>query len=117
MAGATEVQQTLQRIAARKGVLGVIITTFEGAPIMSTFDDERTALYASKVAPLVQTSRAALQDLDAQASQRDRCCCCDLNDLTFLRLWSKKHEIIIAPDRDFLLVTVQDPSSNTAGNA
>ncbi|XP_004349865.1 hypothetical protein CAOG_01345 [Capsaspora owczarzaki ATCC 30864] len=105
MAGATEVQQTLQRIAARKGVLGVIITTFEGAPIMSTFDDERTALYASKVAPLVQTSRAALQDLDAQ------------NDLTFLRLWSKKHEIIIAPDRDFLLVTVQDPSSNTAGNA
>jgi hypothetical protein len=32
------------------------------------------------------------------------------NDLTFLRIRSKKHEIMVAPDKDFLLVVIQDPT-------
>lgn len=34
----------------------------------------------------------------------------DKNDLTFLRIRSKKHEIMVAPDKDFLLVVIQDPT-------
>ena len=30
------------------------------------------------------------------------------NDLTFMRLRTKKHEIMVAPDRDYLLLVVQN---------
>ena len=30
------------------------------------------------------------------------------NDLTFLRVRSKKHEIIVAPERDYLLIVIQN---------
>ena len=33
------------------------------------------------------------------------------NDLTFLRVRTKKHEIMIAPDKDFILVVVQNPNT------
>jgi dynein light chain roadblock-type len=32
------------------------------------------------------------------------------NDLTFVRIRSKKHEIMIAPDNGFILIVVQNPS-------
>jgi len=31
------------------------------------------------------------------------------NDLTFLRIRSKKHEIMVAPDKEFILIVVQNP--------
>ena len=33
------------------------------------------------------------------------------NDLTFLRIRTKKHEMMVAPEKDFLLIVVQDPNS------
>ena len=30
------------------------------------------------------------------------------NDLTFMRLRTRKHEIMVAPDRDYLLIVVQN---------
>lgn len=32
------------------------------------------------------------------------------NDLTFLRIRSKKHEIMVAPDKDFILIVIQNPT-------
>ena len=32
------------------------------------------------------------------------------NDLTFLRVRSKKHEIMVAPDKDYLLIIIQNPN-------
>ena len=34
------------------------------------------------------------------------------NDLTFMRLRTKKHEIMVAPDRDYLLLVVQNTHDN-----
>ena len=34
------------------------------------------------------------------------------NDLTFLRIRTKKHEIMIAPEKEFTLVVVQNPNSD-----
>jgi len=39
------------------------------------------------------------------------CSCAVQNDLTFLRLRSKKHEIMVAPDKDYLLIIIQDPNN------
>ena len=32
------------------------------------------------------------------------------NDLTFLRVRSKKHEIMIAPQEDYILFVIQNPN-------
>ncbi|CAI9542649.1 unnamed protein product [Staurois parvus] len=48
--------------------------------------------------PLVMKARCSLRDIDPQ------------NDLTFLRVRSKKNEIMIAPDKDYMLVVIQQPS-------
>lgn len=31
------------------------------------------------------------------------------NDLTYIRLRSKKHEIMVAPDKDYIMAVVQTP--------
>ena len=32
------------------------------------------------------------------------------NDLTFLRIRSKKHEIMVSPDKDYSLIVIQNPN-------
>lgn len=34
------------------------------------------------------------------------------NDLSFLRLKSKLNEILVAPDKDFLLIVIQGPKGD-----
>lgn len=99
----SEVEATLDRIKSHPGVEGVIIVNADGIPIRPSkgMDDELTHKYAANVAQLAAKARSVIRDLDPQ------------NDLTFLRIRSKKHEIMIAPDKDYLLVVIQDP---TVGN-
>jgi len=96
----SEVEETLERIKAHKGVEGVIIVNSDGIPIRPSkgMDDELTNKYASNIAQLASKARSVIRDLDPQ------------NDLTFLRIRSKKHEIMVAPDKEFLLVVIQDPT-------
>jgi dynein light chain roadblock-type len=61
-------------------------------------DDELTHKYAANISQLASKARSVIRDLDPT------------NDLTFLRIRSKKHEIMVAPDKDFLLIVIQDPS-------
>lgn len=37
------------------------------------------------------------------------------NDLTFLRVRSKKYEIMIAPDKEYLLIVIQNPAADDGG--
>jgi len=96
----SEVEETLERIKSHKGVEGVIIVNADGIPIRPAkgMDDELTHKYAANISQLAAKARSVIRDLDPQ------------NDLTFLRIRSKKHEIMVAPDKDFLLVVIQDPT-------
>ena len=38
--------------------------------------------------------------------------CTVQNDLTFLRVRSRKHEILVAPDKDYILIIIQDPNAD-----
>jgi dynein light chain roadblock-type len=78
----------------------VMVINADGVPIKpsANMDDDQTNKYSSNLSQLVAKARSVIRDLDPQ------------NDLTFLRLRSKKHEIMVAPDKEFLLVVVQDPS-------
>lgn len=71
---------------------------------------------------LVRASFAAVIVSSVAAAH---CCClppCSLrllallqNDLVFLRVRSKKHEIMIAPDREYVLVVIQNPAAGEDG--
>ncbi|KAL7295730.1 hypothetical protein TKK_0011075 [Trichogramma kaykai] len=68
-----------------------------GIPIKSTMDNATTIQYAGLISQLSDKARSIIRDLDPT------------NDLTFLRLRSKKHEIMVAPDKEFILIVVQNP--------
>lgn len=61
-------------------------------------DNSSTGQYSSLIHQLVMTARSTVRDMDPQ------------NDLTFLRVRSKKNEIMIAPEKDYFLIVIQNPS-------
>ncbi|KAJ1920415.1 hypothetical protein IWQ60_007002 [Tieghemiomyces parasiticus] len=84
----SELDETIQRLVAKKGVKGVIVLAKEGsAVIRSTVDEDLAAKYAKLIGNLVDTARSTVHTLD------------DQNDLTFLRVRTKKHEVMISPGR------------------
>ncbi|KAI9323340.1 hypothetical protein BX666DRAFT_1848065 [Dichotomocladium elegans] len=97
---AAEVDETLKRLSSRKGVKAVVILNSEGQAIRSTLDEAMTKQYGQLISTLVQQARTTVTTLD------------DQNDITFMRVRTKKHEIMIAPDRDYLLIVVQNPQES-----
>mmetsp|Transcript_7449 Transcript_7449/g.18007 ORF Transcript_7449/g.18007 Transcript_7449/m.18007 type:complete len:101 (+) Transcript_7449:231-533(+) len=98
----SEVEETLNRIKTHKGVSGIVIVNAEGVPIRSTLDLKFTLQYSSLISQLTAKARSVVRDLDPT------------NDLTFLRIRSRKHEIMVAPDKEYLLIVVQDPNADQA---
>ncbi|XP_017784071.1 PREDICTED: dynein light chain roadblock-type 2-like [Nicrophorus vespilloides] len=80
-----------------EGVVGIIVINSEGIPIKSTLDNTITVQYAGLISSLAEKSRSVVRDLDPS------------NDLLFIRIRSKKHEIMVAPDKEFILLVVQTP--------
>ena len=62
-----------------------MIVNSEGIPIRSNLDNDQKVNYASLITQLTAKARSVVRDLDAT------------NDLTFLRVRTKKDEILIAP--------------------
>lgn len=83
-----EVEETMKRIQSHKGVVGTIVVNSEGIPIKTTLDNTTTVQYAGLISSLADKARSVVRDLDPS------------NDLTFLRIRSKKHEIMVAPTRN-----------------
>ncbi|XP_056138486.1 dynein light chain roadblock-type 2-like [Lampris incognitus] len=95
---AVEAEETLKRIKTHRGVIGTIVVNAEGIPIRTTFDNSTTVQYAGLLQQLTMKARSTIRDIDPQ------------NDLTFLRIRSRKHEIMVAPENEFLLIVIQNPS-------
>ncbi|EDO28944.1 predicted protein [Nematostella vectensis] len=92
---ASSVENILKRIQSHKGVIGSIVVNSEGTPIRSDLDNSTTLLYASNCHHLAKLARSTVRDIDPQ------------NDLSILRVKSRKYEIIIAPYEEYMLIVVQ----------
>ncbi|XP_013005708.1 dynein light chain roadblock-type 1 isoform X2 [Cavia porcellus] len=84
-----EVEETLKRLQSQKGVQGIIVVNTEGIPIKSTMDNPTTTQYANLMHNFILKARSTVREIDPQ------------NDLTFLRIRSKKNEIMVAPGREY----------------
>lgn len=85
------------RIKTHKGVKGIIIANYSGISIKSSMSENETHRYASLISMLTSNARSTVKELDAQ------------NDLVFLRIRSRKYEIMVAPDQDYMLIVIQNP--------
>ncbi|ESO02435.1 hypothetical protein HELRODRAFT_66301, partial [Helobdella robusta] len=93
----SEGEEILKRIQNYKGVTGLLIVNKEGVPIRTTLDNSTSVQYAGHLRSLAAQAQHCVRDIDPQ------------NDLTFFRIRSKKYEVMVAPDSEYLLVVMQNP--------
>jgi dynein light chain roadblock-type len=96
---ASEVEETMTRIRSHKGVEGVVIMTREGAIIQSSLSADQSKQHAALISSLTEKASLLIQTLDPD------------DDLNFLRIRSKKKEIMVAPDNGFLMMVIQNPNA------
>ena len=73
--------------------------TADGISIKSTLGEDDTENYCALVSQLAMKAGGMIRILD------------ESDELAFLRVRSKKHEIMIAPDKDFILIVIQNPNA------
>uniref|UniRef100_A0A6V2BJY4 Dynein light chain roadblock n=1 Tax=Ditylum brightwellii TaxID=49249 RepID=A0A6V2BJY4_9STRA len=95
----SEVEETMSRIRSHKGVEGVIIMNKEGSTIQSTLSEEQTLIHSALLSQLATKASSLVETIDMN------------DELTFLRIRSRNREIMIAPDKEFLLVVIQNPNA------
>uniref|UniRef100_A0A7E4ZU00 Dynein light chain roadblock n=1 Tax=Panagrellus redivivus TaxID=6233 RepID=A0A7E4ZU00_PANRE len=94
-----DVEETVKRMQSQKGVTGVVIMDSLGRAIRSTLNDEETVKHTSLLRQLCDKAKSVTKELDSS------------NDVHFLRLKTSKNEIMVAPDRDYMVVVIYDKSS------
>jgi dynein light chain roadblock-type len=93
-----------------QGVLGTIVVNEDGEAVRATtvcdasgvpLEDQNAVVkkYASLVPQLASMARNMVRDLDPQ------------NDLRFLRVRSRDHEMMVHSDPEFTLIVIQNPSA------
>merc|ERR1712117_337293 len=88
-------EETIKRIQENRGVHGVVLINNEGIPLKTTMDNSTTVQYGGLVSHLANKAKSIVRDLDPT------------NELTFLRVKSLKHEVLVAPDDSFVIIVLQ----------
>ena len=76
-----------------------------GLAIRSPFGEDVSQQYCEMFSELCIAARNSVRTLDPE------------NDLTFMRVRSHKHEIMVAPAKDYVLLVVQNPNVDEAGRS
>ena len=95
-----KIEETLNRINTHKGVKGIIIANAKGIAIKSTMSQNDTIDYGSLITQFTTKAQLTIKTLHPE------------EDITFIRIRSKKHEIMIAPDKEYSLIVLQNPSND-----
>ncbi|KDQ18773.1 hypothetical protein BOTBODRAFT_103378 [Botryobasidium botryosum FD-172 SS1] len=113
-----EIESTLVRLSSHRNVRGVMVLAREGGLVRHTgtiFEGEQGKKYAASVKKIVDCCSEGLEDgratlsfflsgalLDSMVLAQD--------ELRFMRIRTKKHEVLITPDKRYILVVLQDPA-------
>ena len=90
-----EFEERFEELIRNKNVIGaMIITSDEGKTIRTSMDNNSTANYANFAYKLMSTTKELLHESD------------NSNDVKFFRLTTKKHEIMMSPDGQYILLII-----------
>ncbi|OMJ69865.1 hypothetical protein SteCoe_32302 [Stentor coeruleus] len=96
----SQVDEVIERIKSHYSeVKGIIICNYSGVSVKSTMTAQETTKYSRLISALTERARSMIREFDCT------------NDLIFLRVRTKKNEVMIAPDNDYLLIVVQHLTS------
>ncbi|TNJ27246.1 Roadblock-related dynein light chain [Giardia muris] len=94
---ASELDETIKRISTRRGVEGIVIINSDGIPIRTSLDEEQATIYAGICSQLVMKGRALINAIDPS------------DELRLLRFRSRKYELLLAPDKGYVMIVIQNP--------
>lgn len=97
-----EVRDVLKRIEDHQNVVGVIIAYRDGQALHSTLDAMETSYYIQHCTALTAIARSTIRETDPT------------DDIQFFRIRTKKYEIMLAPEHDYLLIVLQN-TTKTVG--
>ncbi|KAF8139204.1 hypothetical protein K438DRAFT_1880477 [Mycena galopus ATCC 62051] len=103
-----ELEQTLALLSSHRAVLGYILLG-RGHPVSIVrhagvvFEGDQGKKYAGAITRIVESVQAGLEEVHTGDG--------DADDLRFLRIRTKRHEIMISPDDRYLLAVLHDPST------
>lgn len=99
-----ELEETVSRLSAHKGVEAVLMLNRDGDILVSSGSkdnqehaDSTPTKKAKLIKQLIETATKFIQCLDPN------------DDLSFVQLRSKQHEVMLAPHNDYVLAVLQDP--------
>ncbi|KAI0752236.1 hypothetical protein BC629DRAFT_1297199 [Irpex lacteus] len=100
LATSPELEQTLVSLTSHRSVLGYMLLS-RGQPATMIrhsgviFEGEKGKKYANAISRIVDSVQAGLED----------------DEVKFMRIRTKRHEIMISPDGRYLLAVLHDPTS------
>ncbi|KAJ7577543.1 hypothetical protein C8J56DRAFT_798853 [Mycena floridula] len=103
-----ELEQTLSMLSAHRSVLGYMLLS-RGFPVSIIrhsgviFDGEQGRKYAGAIGKMVEGVQSGLEEVRGSDSDSD--------DIRFLRIRTRRHEIMISPDDRYLLAVLHDPAT------
>lgn len=90
-----EVETTVSRLSAHKGVQAVMILSDKGEIVHSTFPPELEVEQAKILVKIKRLSSSLFHDTEEEVS--------------FIRIRTQQHELLVAPNNEYLLVVLHNP--------
>ncbi|KAL5477018.1 NAA38_2 [Sanghuangporus weigelae] len=103
-----ELEQTLSMLSSHRTVLGYLLLS-RTAPVKIirhsgvVFEGEQGRRYAAVVSKIVEAVHSGLESVGVDGA--------DADELRFMRIRTKRHELMISPDERYLLAVLHDPQS------
>ncbi|KAI9462748.1 hypothetical protein F5148DRAFT_211094 [Russula earlei] len=103
-----ELEQTLALLSSHRSVLGYLLLS-RGQPVSIirhsgvVFEGEHGRKYASAIGKIIEGVQSALEEVSGDVNEGD--------DVRFMRIRTKRHEIMISPDKRYLLAVLHDPTT------
>ena len=88
----------MNRINTHMGVIGVIVVNKKGVAIKSTMRQDDTINNGALITTFMAKAQNTIKSLHPE------------EDITFIKIRSAMYEIMIAPDREFTMIVLQDPT-------
>ncbi|KAF9039100.1 hypothetical protein BJ165DRAFT_1416503 [Panaeolus papilionaceus] len=111
-----ELDQTLAMLSSHRSVLGYLLITRGSHPSIIrhsgvVFEGEQGKRYAAVIARIVESVQTGLEEVRGDDGLSGAAADTDADDIRFMRIRTRRHEIMISPDDKFLLAVLHDPTT------